>query len=102
MQIILDKNTHLTHDQFGHIHITRPSITGRVASHIMNTDYDLFDIARWLYKRIRRDASNPLVQVVFPNMSADDREFLMTGITPSEWKDMFKDTIDDQHGVSED
>ena len=26
-----------------------------------------------------------LVQDVFPHLSADDREFLMTGITPEEW-----------------
>ena len=26
-----------------------------------------------------------LVQDVFPHLSADDREFLMTGITPDEW-----------------
>jgi hypothetical protein len=26
-----------------------------------------------------------LIQDVMPNLSADDREFLMTGITPEEW-----------------
>ena len=26
-----------------------------------------------------------LIQNVFPDMSADDREFLMTGTTPAEW-----------------
>jgi len=91
MQIILDKNTHLTHDALGNIHITRPSITGRVASHmIKNPQYDLFDIARWLYRRILR-MDNSLVQVEFPNMSESDREFLMTGITPQEWNDIFKE-----------
>tara|TARA_R110000822_G_scaffold56928_6_gene143627 strand:+ start:94 stop:255 length:162 start_codon:yes stop_codon:yes gene_type:complete len=27
-----------------------------------------------------------LIQEVMPNLSADDREFLMTGITPDEWE----------------
>lgn len=26
-----------------------------------------------------------LIQYAMPNLSADDREFLMTGITPEEW-----------------
>lgn len=26
-----------------------------------------------------------LIQKIFPNLSADDREFLKTGITPEEW-----------------
>lgn len=35
-------------------------------------------------------ASPPqLVQRAFPELSADDREFLMTGITPEEWEETF-------------
>lgn len=26
-----------------------------------------------------------LIQVAFPNLSADEREFIKTGITPEEW-----------------
>ena len=29
------------------------------------------------------------MQDIFPQLSADEREFLMTGCTPEEWKDMF-------------
>jgi hypothetical protein len=29
-----------------------------------------------------------------PNLSADDREFLMTGTTPEEWDEMFGDDED--------
>jgi hypothetical protein len=29
------------------------------------------------------------VQRAFPHLSADDREFLLTGITPEEWAGMF-------------
>jgi len=30
-----------------------------------------------------------LIQNAMPNVSADDREFLMTGITPEEWEESF-------------
>lgn len=29
------------------------------------------------------------IQDVFPELSADEREFLMTGVTPQEWEEMF-------------
>ena len=32
-----------------------------------------------------------LIQDVFPDLSADDREFLMTGITPEEWDEHFSE-----------
>ena len=32
-----------------------------------------------------------LIQNAMPHLSADEREFLMTGITPSEWDAAFKD-----------
>ena len=34
-------------------------------------------------------ASGELVQNVFPHLNADEREFLMTGITPEEWSTAF-------------
>ncbi len=30
-------------------------------------------------------ARRPLIQQAFPDLSADDREFLLTGVTPEEW-----------------
>ena len=30
-----------------------------------------------------------LIQNAFPHLSADEREFIMTGITPQEWEDTF-------------
>ena len=30
-----------------------------------------------------------LIQVAMPNISADEREFLITGITPQEWEKLF-------------
>ena len=29
------------------------------------------------------------VQAIFPNLNADEREFIMTGYTPSDWNAMF-------------
>ncbi len=29
------------------------------------------------------------IQNVFPHLSADDREFIMTGVTPEEWDEAF-------------
>ena len=36
-------------------------------------------------------ASGTLIQDAMPYLSADDREFLMTGATPEEWDEMFPD-----------
>ncbi len=34
--------------------------------------------------------SGTLIQNAMPNLSADEREFIMTGITPEEWDSAFK------------
>ena len=33
--------------------------------------------------------SGTLLQRAFPHLSADEREFIKTGITPQEWEDTF-------------
>jgi hypothetical protein len=33
--------------------------------------------------------SGQFIQDYFPNLSADDREFLLTGVTPEEWNELF-------------
>lgn len=35
-----------------------------------------------------------MIQSAFSMLSADDREFIMTGITPEEWAETFKDEAD--------
>ena len=40
----------------------------------------------------------PFVQDAFPTLSADDREFLLTGITPEEWDAEVGGTIPDEDG----
>ena len=36
-------------------------------------------------------AGNGLIQDVFPNLSLDEREFIMSGITPGEWDATFSE-----------
>jgi hypothetical protein len=37
-----------------------------------------------------------LLQNAFPNLSAGDREFIKSGITDSEWKDLFGPDIEEE------
>ena len=39
-------------------------------------------------KQITLWMEGELIQNVMPNLSPDEREFLMTGITPAEWNEM--------------
>ena len=41
--------------------------------------------------QIRRWESGELVQDVFPDLTADQREFILSGITPAEWAKMADD-----------
>lgn len=36
-----------------------------------------------------------LIQQAFPTLSADDREFILTGFTPEDWEDMFGTELED-------
>jgi hypothetical protein len=40
-----------------------------------------------------------MVQDAFPHLSADEREFLMSGATPAEWADVFADNGDEEDPV---
>jgi len=40
-------------------------------------------------EQVNRWEAGELIQDVMPNLSADDREFLMTGSTPDEWDEVF-------------
>lgn len=44
--------------------------------------------------------SGKKVQDAFPYLNADEREFLMTGITPDEWKKIFGESEDSDEDVS--
>ena len=55
------------------------SLTSR--THEMEIDVSDKQIALWL--------EGALIQDVMPNLSPDEREFIMTGITPAEWDEAF-------------
>tara|TARA_Y100001937_G_C6897516_1_gene231821 strand:+ start:261 stop:506 length:246 start_codon:yes stop_codon:yes gene_type:complete len=55
-------------------------ITGNTNSMFML--FDVVDLIKW------RDGRG-LIQDCLPYLSADEREFLMTGITPEEWGQAF-------------
>ena len=42
-----------------------------------------------------------LIQAVFPNLSAGEREFLISGITPEEWNETFGEDEDDDGCIGE-
>ena len=45
-------------------------------------DVDRATLERW-------EAGGILIQDAFPNLSDDDREFILSGITPEEWDEHF-------------
>jgi len=53
--------------------------SGNVNSREVDITPEMYD--RWL--------AGELIQNVMPHISADDREFIMTGITPEEWDNAF-------------
>jgi hypothetical protein len=60
--------------------ITRTSpFSGK--EHIREIDVTAEQLAAW--------KNGTLIQNAMPNVSAEDREFIMTGITPEEWEETF-------------
>lgn len=53
------------------------------------------DISEWGYARYKRGELG-YVQEAFPHLSANDREFLLTGITPEEWDELMGDLEEDE------
>ena len=55
-----------------------------------NTKMFPYDVALRISQWLQMNShSRPLVQNAFPDLSADDREFILTGITPEEWDQIF-------------
>tara|TARA_R100000773_G_C4199947_1_gene102780 strand:- start:762 stop:974 length:213 start_codon:yes stop_codon:yes gene_type:complete len=64
-------------------------LTGK--KHSMNIDVTEEQISSWEAEQDRISPlyfSRRLIQDAFPNLSADEREFIKTGITPEEWDNM--------------
>lgn len=62
-------------------------------SPLTGKDHEMFmDITR--EQLTEYATTDRLIQDIFPDLTADEREFLMTGITPSEWDQMFGEEDD--------
>jgi hypothetical protein len=62
--------------------ITRTSsVTGQIHTMDLPVTWEQFD--KW--------ESGALIQEAFPHLTAGEREFILTGITPEEWKEVFGD-----------
>lgn len=57
----------------------RSSLTGK--NHAMDLPISQEQLAAY--------AAGALVQVAFPQLNAAEREFILTGITPKEWAEVF-------------
>lgn len=47
-------------------------------------------------EQIKAWEAGGLIQEVMPGLTPDEREFLMTGIDPSEWEDEFSERGDEE------
>lgn len=73
--------------------ITRTSqLTGKTHTREINITQEQYD--RW--RNAGPDDEYRFIQVAFPHLSANDREFLKTGSTPVEWDAAFADPDDPQ------
>lgn len=62
-------------------------------SQISNTHNSMeLDITYEQLDRVNnRHLSKELIQDIVPNLSKEEREFLITGITPKEWNELFNE-----------
>lgn len=61
--------------------------TSQISGKKSNMDIDI--TKEQLFRVQNRLNRNELIQNIVPNLSMDEREFLMTGITPEEWTNVF-------------
>lgn len=70
-----------------HVNIEQQGDTVKYSKVCSVTD-KLYEVSIPLHK-YRNIQSGNLIQNVFPDMSPDRREFLISGITPAEWEELF-------------
>lgn len=59
---------------------------------VVNASIRRMDVAWYMWNQGQH------VQVAFGFLNPDEREFLLTGITPEEWDEMFAEDEDDENG----
>lgn len=60
----------------------------KFSPHSMRDNTREIDVSQ---SQLDRWKAGELIQNVMPHLSPDDREFLMTGLTPEDWEEMFPD-----------
>lgn len=88
MLLIVDRNHTVLQLNDGSIQVTRPTILGEIATHTILSPHSAAEIAKWMEARVKGIPTD-YIQNVFPNMKDEDREFLISGITPERWAKMF-------------
>lgn len=71
----------------------RSTITGKLHTFQMPFSEQEF-LAIQPYLADQRHRSGGLIQNILPEHSPDQREYILSGITPQEWKEMFGDEDD--------
>lgn len=66
----------------------RSGLTGKL--HTMGLPVTAQEVRAWL-----ENPAAPHVQDAFPNLTDDEREFILTGITPDEWDELVGGSEDD-------
>jgi hypothetical protein len=62
----------------------RSLISGKISEMNIDVNRDLY--VMWESSPVE---TRPHVQNAFPMLTPDEREFILTGVTPEEWKDLF-------------
>ena len=85
----VDEYTSVLEDGNGNVYVTRPSgLSSKINTIKITAPYTTLQIGMWLSRRAK-GLPCKLAQDEFPEMSDENREFIMTGITPAEWNDTF-------------
>lgn len=81
-------DTTIIEGKYDTVFVTRPSMLSHRNHTMCISGVHPPDLVKWLIGR-RDGTDQRLIQEVFPLLSAIDREFLLTGITPEEWTKTF-------------
>lgn len=79
------------------VKVTRTSqFTGRESTMEINITQEELDAGLKRSWSANPGVGTEHMQNIFPQLSADEREFLMTGCHPDEWNEMFSSEEDDE------
>jgi len=64
--------------------VRKSQFTGKENSMLLDTTQEKLDL---FYNS--HISERPLIQEIFPNLNNDEREFIISGVTPKEWNERF-------------